>query len=85
VDYDDKDDNKDRTCNTTRDVWTAEEDATLLAHLRANEWSCSGFSGKHIFIVTQGRGGVQHSQYGGGKQDVRQPVGMRVLRVTHTD
>jgi hypothetical protein len=37
--------------------WTAEEDATLLAHLRANEWSHRDFSGKHIFIVMQGGGG----------------------------
>jgi hypothetical protein len=53
--------------------WTAEEEANLLAHLRANEWSYRDFPGKHIFTFTQGGGGgVQHSQYGGGKQDVRQ-------------
>jgi hypothetical protein len=40
------------TCNS----WTAEEDAILLAHLRANRWSCCGFSGKHMFTVTQGGG-----------------------------
>jgi hypothetical protein len=57
-----------------RTNWTAEEDAVLLAHLRANECSYRDFSGKHIFTVTQGRGGggVQHLQCGGGKQDVRQ-------------
>jgi hypothetical protein len=54
------------TCNT----WTSEEEAILLAHLEANSWSCSDFSGKHMFTVTQGGGeggGVHHSQYGGGK------------------
>jgi hypothetical protein len=40
-----------------RTNWTAEEDAVLLAHLRANECSYRDFSGKHIFTVTQGRGG----------------------------
>jgi hypothetical protein len=59
------DDSKGRTCNT----WTAEEDAIILAHLRANSWSFSGFSGKHMFTVTQGAGGTQS---GGGKRDVRQ-------------
>jgi hypothetical protein len=66
----------DKGRRVTCDSWTAEEEAILLAHPMTNKWSCGGFSGKHMFTVTQGGGegggGVHHSQYGGGKQDVRQ-------------
>jgi hypothetical protein len=58
----------------THNAWTAEEDASILAHLRANNWSCRGFSGTHMFTIMQGKGGggVHHSKSGGGKRDVRQ-------------
>jgi hypothetical protein len=65
-------DDKDRRARCT--TWTTGEEAILLAHLGANRWSCSNCPGK-LFTVRQGGGeggGVHHSQYGGGKQDVRQ-------------
>jgi hypothetical protein len=59
--------------------WTAEEDATLLAHLAANRWSCSNFSGKPMFTVTQGAGALILAAASGMCDR------MYVLRVTRID
>jgi hypothetical protein len=68
-----------------RTNWTAEEDAVLLAHLRTNECSYRDFSGKHIFTVTQGRGGGVLYNTRSMAAASRMCDRMRVLRVIHTD
>jgi hypothetical protein len=52
-------------------AWTAEEDASILEYMRANNWSCKGFSGTHM-LARQG-GGVK-GRIPLGKRNVRQDM-----------